>query len=140
MKLKSSIKLTNKYNIDEVIENKCLTTFIDLNSEIVEETKHEEETIIEYVYDAYQIELMYDEEYIKTNYNTLLVQAKQREYDVLAKQVRLKRKSLLEETDNYAMSDRVMSQAMKEYRQALRDITQQEGFPYEVDFPVKPME
>lgn len=138
MKIKSSIKITSSYNIDEVIDNKCLVTLIDLESEVIEKTEHEEETIVEYVYDGYQVELMYDEENIKANYDTLLVQAKQREYDVLAHQVRLKRKALLEDTDNYAMSDRVMSEEMKTYRQALRDIPEQKGFPYDVVYPIKP--
>jgi hypothetical protein len=31
-----------------------------------------------------------------------------------------------------------MTTAMAEYRQALRDITSQEGFPYDVTWPTKP--
>lgn len=138
MKLKSTIKITSKFNIDEIISDKCLVNFIDLTSEVIEEKETEQGKIVEYIYDAYQIELMNDEEYINENYDNLLLQAKQHEYDVKACEVRAKRRTLLEETDNYAMTDRVMSEEMKEYRQALRDITSQEGFPYDVIYPVKP--
>jgi hypothetical protein len=36
------------------------------------------------------------------------------------------------------LSDVTMSAAMTTYRQALRDITDQEGFPYSVTWPTKP--
>jgi len=56
--------------------------------------------------------------------------------DVFAK---LRRRYLLEETDNYALTDRAeMSEAMATYRQALRDITNQEGFPLDIVWPVHP--
>jgi hypothetical protein len=52
--------------------------------------------------------------------------------------VRRKRNILLKETDWTALSDVVMSTPMAEYRQALRDITSQEGFPYSVIWPTPP--
>ena len=52
--------------------------------------------------------------------------------------VRNKRDSLLSETDWTALSDNSMSTEMVAYRQALRDITAQEGFPYDVTWPTKP--
>lgn len=134
MKLKSSTKITDKFNIDEIIEDKCLITFIDLSSETIEE----KEESISYIYDAYQIELVKDEHYINENYDILIKEAKQKEYDVLANEIREIRKKLLEKTDNYAMSDRTMSDEMRSYRQELRDITKQEGFPYNVVFPIEP--
>jgi hypothetical protein len=45
---------------------------------------------------------------------------------------------LLSEVDWSAGSDVVMSDAMKAYRQALRDIPQQAGFPDTIEWPVKP--
>lgn len=48
-----------------------------------------------------------------------------------------KRNSLLFETDWWAVSDRTMTQAEIDYRQALRDLPSQDGFP-NVEFPVKP--
>ena len=52
--------------------------------------------------------------------------------------VRNKRDSLLQETDWMALSDVTMSAEMTTYRQELRDITDQEGFPYIVTWPTKP--
>jgi len=138
MKLKSSSKLNQKYNIDEVIGNKILVNLIDLSSEVIEEHTYEEVKTILYVYDSYQIEIINNEQYIIDNYNELLLNAKVKEYNEVADEVRNKRKRLLEETDNYAMSDRVMSDNMKQYRQDLRDITAQQGFPYNVIWPIKP--
>ena len=55
-----------------------------------------------------------------------------------AAEVRSQRDKLLAETDWMALSDVVMSPEMTAYRQALRDITAQAGFPYNVIWPVKP--
>jgi len=52
--------------------------------------------------------------------------------------VRKKRNAFLEETDWTALSDNTLTPEMASYRQALRDITDQAGFPYEVDWPEKP--
>ena len=51
--------------------------------------------------------------------------------------VRSKRDSLLQETDWWAVSDRTMTAEQTAYRQALRDITSQAGFPFNVTWPVK---
>jgi hypothetical protein len=55
-----------------------------------------------------------------------------------AKSVRDERDRKLAETDWMALSDVTMSAEMTTYRQALRDITAQEGFPHSVNWPVKP--
>jgi hypothetical protein len=52
--------------------------------------------------------------------------------------IRNKRDQLLAETDWMALSDVTMSTEMQSYRQALRDITGQAGFPYSVTWPTKP--
>jgi len=91
--------------------------------------------------------------------------AKKAESDKLSADVRAKRDKLLAETDKEFALDRInlnipekvtaatMLSAVKDifgvlgavcngemarYRQALRDIPQQEGFPYDVKFPAKP--
>ena len=56
----------------------------------------------------------------------------------LADLVRLDRNKLLAGTDYLALSDNTMSAAMTTYRQALRDITEQAGFPTSVTWPTKP--
>jgi hypothetical protein len=55
-----------------------------------------------------------------------------------AEAVRSDRNSLIADTDWMALSDNAMSPQWAEYRQALRDITEQEGFPYAVIWPTKP--
>lgn len=55
-----------------------------------------------------------------------------------ASEVRSQRAVLLAETDWMALSDVVMSPEMATYRQALRDITDQVGFPHNVVWPIKP--
>ena len=56
----------------------------------------------------------------------------------LADNVRAERDKLLSATDFYALSDVVMTTAMTTYRQALRDVPTQSGFPSEVTWPDKP--
>jgi len=52
--------------------------------------------------------------------------------------VRSKRGGLLSETDWMALSDVTMSDSITAYRQALRDIPSQAGFPFSVTWPTKP--
>lgn len=52
--------------------------------------------------------------------------------------VRNQRNRLFAETDWMALSDNTMTPAWASYRQALRDITGQAGFPYSVVWPTKP--
>ena len=49
-----------------------------------------------------------------------------------------RRRDLLLETDVWALSDRTMTAEQTAYRQALRDITDQAGFPANVTWPTKP--
>ena len=55
-----------------------------------------------------------------------------------AEAIRVKRDSLIAETDWWASSDLTMTQEQSDYRQALRDITLQEGFPQSINWPIKP--
>lgn len=55
-----------------------------------------------------------------------------------AEAVRAERDSLIAETDWWASSDLTMTDAQASYRQALRDVTSQSGFPQSVVWPVKP--
>lgn len=87
--------------------------------------------------------------------------AKKRDYEETAKKVRSKRNEMLAESDKEMCLDRlgvaqpsgsafsdwlaflqrissVMFGEMARYRQELRDITKQQGFPYDVKFPEKP--
>jgi hypothetical protein len=51
---------------------------------------------------------------------------------------RAKRDELLKATDHYGLSDVTMSAEMTTYRQALRDVPQQAGFPDTINWPTKP--
>ena len=52
--------------------------------------------------------------------------------------VRSERDILLAETDWWSCSDRTMTQAEIDYRQALRDVPAQAGFPTDITWPTKP--
>ena len=52
--------------------------------------------------------------------------------------VRAERNALLAETDYLALGDVTISSAWTTYRQALRDIPAQEGFPNTITYPTKP--
>ncbi len=53
--------------------------------------------------------------------------------------VRNKRDKLIAETDFYMLSDAPSAPVgLAEYRQALRDITEQAGFPHNVQWPILP--
>ena len=63
--------------------------------------------------------------------------------DEYAAEVRAKRNELLSETDYMMMKDYPLSsekeQQLAEYRQQLRDITKQSGFPRDITWPEKPV-
>ena len=46
--------------------------------------------------------------------------------------------ALLASTDYLALVDATLTDAMRTYRQALRDVPQQEGFPNTITWPEKP--
>lgn len=54
--------------------------------------------------------------------------------------IRSQRAGLLSQTDWMALSDVNMASEWAAYRQALRDITEQAGFPFAVIWPLKPTE
>jgi len=58
----------------------------------------------------------------------------------LIAEIRNKRNALLFETDIEVVSDRNPSQEMLDYRQALRDLTDQEGFPTNITWPMRPID
>jgi len=62
-----------------------------------------------------------------------------KEPERLSSQIRQERNTLLSECDWTQVSDAPVNQAAwQTYRQALRDVTSQEGFPYSVTWPTKP--
>lgn len=131
-------------------EQKCVL-IVDMDS-IVEKTRDEE---VYYEFDAFEMFTQATNEYITEKVDELLELLKTKEYNDLADAIREKRNRLLAESDKYMALDRLdldTSSALKflaslknifqnnyaTYRQALRDITDQPGFPYDVEFPEKP--
>lgn len=112
----------------------------------------------------YVLKLKYDpriEERISNKPSVWMDKVRKEAYDYAARKVREKRNALLAESDKEMVLDRlgvsqpsgsafsdwlaflqrissVMFGEMARYRQELRDITKQEGFPYDVKFPEKP--
>lgn len=82
---------------------------------------------------------------ISAYYDEWLQKAKDAEYTTEATKVRAYRDSLLTECDtmytnaeNWALMDKTTRAAWQTYKQALRDVTGQEKFPYSVSWPVQP--
>jgi len=62
----------------------------------------------------------------------------QEELEDLKRVLRDVRDGFLKETDLWGLSDYPVSQAQLTYRQDLRDITNQPGFPEGITWPTKP--
>jgi len=60
--------------------------------------------------------------------------------DYKAFQARMSRDEMLATTDRFALSDRTLSEDMRTYRQALRDVPAQAGFPESIVWPDRPEE
>ena len=96
-----------------------------------------------FAYDFYRIDGLRNRpsliDLIDRNLDEWLNLAKETEYGKLASFIRDERNIMLAETDWTQVTDAPLTKAKvkayKEYRQALRDIPQQDGFPYEVEWP-----
>lgn len=165
MQIESTMK-PGKFKIDEVENGKCTVLFFDNIVEENTEIENKENAI-KYVYDMYKVAAQYREnlaEEIENNYKKWLEFAKKEDYENLAAEVRAKRNELLKDSDKEMCIDRlglnfpkdlsmtniisslkqffdgfsnIVNGNMAKYRQELRDITKQEGFPYNVIWPTK---
>ncbi len=167
MKAESNLRPENKFEIENIINGKCDIVFCD-NVQEIEATEENEKKYSFDTYrlkanyrDELEKELNDDVE----KYKEWLQLAKDTEFNELATIIREKRNKLLQESDKYMCLDRlgieipenittgtIISVVKKffeglgesingnyaKYRQALRDITKQEGFPYNVEFPIEP--
>jgi hypothetical protein len=93
--------------------------------------------------DGNDVESVDDPNYVETVVVTKTVQD-QKDDKIAADNAALEateratRDELLKATDHYGLSDVTMSEAMTTYRQALRDVPQQAGFPNTITWPEKP--
>jgi len=69
----------------------------------------------------------------------MIIKIKQPDPATLATEARAKRDALLSQSDWTQVADAPVDQAAwATYRQALRDVPEQEGFPSEIAWPVQP--
>lgn len=167
-KVESTIK-PNDYEIRSQTDNLVEVVFFDnITEETRTSDDGTKQTI--YTYYENPINIVYREDikaYIEDNIETWKQQAKQQFEDTIAANIRSIRNKLLSESDSYVLFDRsglklpenitatsmltafkdlisslktLVSGDWAKYRQALRDITKQKGFPYDVEFPTKPEE
>lgn len=167
MKVRSDSLPQNDFEINNIVGNECDVVFFDVENHTEE---RDENGKISYEYDSYTIKTTYRSNLgadISANIEKWYNYAVQYNKDVLAAQIRAKRDELLAESDKEMVIDRlgldipteftmttIISSLKKfftalkaitnndwaKYRQELRDITNQNGFPFDVKFPEKPKE
>ncbi len=170
MRVESRERPANSFILDNRKGNLIEVTFFDdIKSEMRKEQDSENEVEV-FTYKVYKITTTFREdleEHIQNNLNDWLESLKEQEKNSLATEIREKRNKLLEESDKYMILDRLTMDFPQEisltnivsvikdffktlsnikngswakYRQELRDLPNQEGFPYDVKFPDKPEE
>lgn len=135
----SSDRPENPFIIENIKNGRCTILFFDNIEEFVDEEEN-----ITYKYDLYEMnDVPYRDNLsstIQNDLNSWLNIAKNQDRDAVASEVRKTRDELLSGTDWTQMKDTALSEEKQRkyatYRQALRDIPQQVGFPYDVVFPV----
>lgn len=136
----SQTRPEKNFIIENVENGKCTVLFFDNIEEIEQE---DEERTVQYSYDLYKVSVPYREglqDEIESKYNTWLEFAKDCDYEIEAAKIRQLRDKILADTDWTQMKDTSLSEEKQRkyqvYRQLLRDVPEQEGFPYDVEFPV----
>ena len=134
----SSDRPENPFEIIHILDGYCTVLFFDTIEEFEDDEGNKN-----YKYDLYTLDkvIFRDnlEDMISNNLAEWLNKAKEYDYNKCAKEIRAKRDRLLNETDWTQMTDTALSESKKEayrvYRQELRDVPEQEGFPYNVIWP-----
>lgn len=170
MRVESRERPANSFVLDNRKGNLIEVTFFDdIKSEMRKEQDSDNEVEV-FTYKVYKITTTFREdleEHIQNNLSDWLESLKEQEKDSLATEIREKRNKLLEESDKYMILDRltmefpqeisltnivqvvkdffktlsnIKSGSWAKYRQELRDLPNQKGFPYDVKFPDKPEE
>ena len=136
----TDIMPTKRYVVERKNENnKFEVAFYDLDT-VEQHSRTEQNNEVHNFYSVKKYMLVLSNiNYIDNNYANLLALAKQEEQEKLANLIRAKRDKLLADTDWTQVSDNALTNLQREkyrvYRQALRDIPEQAGFPYNVVFP-----
>lgn len=167
-KTESTIRPLN-FRIGDQKDNLIEVVFFD-DIEEVKRTSDDGSEQTVYLYYEYKTNIVNRsdlETYINDNYETWLQIAKDNFIASKSAEIRAIRDKLLADSDKYVLIDRlglnlsenitatsllasvkdlfsslrnVLNGSIAEYRQALRDITKQEGFPFDVEFPTLPEE
>lgn len=93
----------------------------------------------EYEGDLYITKTSLTQAEVEQQFDKLLEIEKEKHRHYMAKLVREKRNKLLEDADilvNIAADNGIGESEARAYRQALRDVPEQEGFPLDVNWPV----
>lgn len=137
MKAESTVMPVAPYEIEYEEDLAKITFFENVQPKVVEEGEAEK-----YEYDMYRLELINRDNLIAnldSNLDAWIMTAKDVEYAELADEVRKKRNKLLTESDWTQLVDASLTTKNKEtwlvYRQALRNVPQQKGFPHDAVWP-----
>lgn len=158
----SNIK-PNELEVFKLSHSSARITFCTNIQEVPTENPGEE-PMVRYKYDSYDLIVPFSEnieQRIRTRFDEWLDKAKQTEIETLSQEARTLRDKLLLESDSAMLLDRLgldvsggssftswlkflkglvsaLTGSWATYRQALRDLPEQEGFPYNIQWPEKP--
>lgn len=162
MRTESNIK-PNELEVFKLSHNSARITFCTNIQEVPVENPDGEPSI-RYEYDSYDLIVPFSEnieQRIRTHFTEWLDKAKQLEVETLSQEARALRDKLLTESDSAMLLDRMnldvsgglsstswikllkglvsaLTGSWATYRKALRDLPEQEGFPYNIQWPEKP--
>jgi len=129
----------------EVDGNNVIMRFYENVEEVNEVDENSGAAFVGYRADRYTIRRPYDRALagrVTTNVVAWREMAKREERETLAAKERLRRDKLLEASDKMMHIDTSLSpeqlEEHKAYRRALKNVPQQPGFPYDIDWPVEP--
>jgi len=126
----------------EVDGNNVTMRFYENVEEVNEVDENSGAAFVGYRADRYTIKRPYDSALagrVTTNVVAWRDMAKREEAGDLAAKIRADRNRRLVSTDHTQLSDAPGNREdYRLYRQALRDVPQQPGFPYDVEWPVEP--
>lgn len=162
MRTESNIR-PNELEVFKLSHSSARITFCTNIQEVPVESPDGEPTV-RYEYDSYDLIVPFSEnieQRIRSRFNEWLAKAQQLEVETLSQEARALRDKLLAESDSAMLLDRMsldvsggssftswlkflkglvsaLTGSWATYRKALRDLPEQEGFPYNIKWPEKP--
>jgi len=144
MKARGSYR-PNSYEYEALNNGAAVIRFYENIESYTEPGENGQPDATGYEYDRYTLMRRHSQhlqERIANEPNVWLDFAKEEEAKALAADIRAQRDAWLVKTDKTQIPDADISEdcreAFREYRQALRDIPEQPGFPYVVEWPEEP--